>query len=84
MDIRLVKSRISFAMRGRRGDPLDLAAQNSLKPRRCQRITVSGCTKIRALIQLDQTSESNAHKMRSTRKILGRLCSHLKVASCCR
>ena len=50
----------------------DFHHQNSLKPWRCQRITVSGCTISRADLQFDQIRDMTTRKFRSRLRTRGR------------
>ena len=62
----------------------DLNFQNSLKPFRCHRMTVSGLTMISASCQLVQKWESKIQKRRSRLRSRGRLIDRLIVTSCWR
>ena len=79
------RSRISRLIGGRPG-PLrrDLNFQNSLKPFRCHRMTVSGLTTINGSCQLLQNRESKIQKRRSKFRSRGRLADRFIMATCWR
>ena len=78
-----IRSRISRLIGGRPG-PLrrDLNFQNSLKPFRCHRMTVSGLTTINDTCQFLQNRESKIQKRRSRLRSRGRLVDRFIMASC--
>jgi len=80
-----IKSRISGLIGGRPG-PLsrDLNFQNSLKPFRCHRMTVSGLTTINGSCQLLQKRQSMIQKRRSFVRIWGRFLWRFRMANCWR
>jgi hypothetical protein len=58
--------------------------QYSLNPARCQRTSVSGCTRINALVHPDQRRRSEIQSNRSPFENLGCGRRRAKTASCCR
>ena len=84
-DIFWINSRTSQGMGGRPGSPhRDFQRQNNVKPCRCQRMTVSGCTTQSADRQLDQSRDRHTQKIRSRGRNFGRFTDCLYTASCCR
>ncbi len=84
-DMRRINLRVSASSFGRPTLPdRDFHRQNNLKPRRCHRITVSGCTMRRAVGQFGQIRDRIAQKMRSRFRKRGRGDFWCRAESCCR
>src|SRR3954452_22711317 len=81
-----IRSRIFCGTLGRPGLPRWIRqVQNKRKPLRCQAMTVSAFTIIRADFQSPHTHRSHTQKIRSTRVSFSRLgAERRKTVSCCR
>ena len=77
-----ISFRVSWETGGRPGRPWrTFQVQNSLKPLRCQEITVSGFTMIRADRQSLHNCDKRAQKNRSAAVNFGRFTEHCKTLS---
>jgi hypothetical protein len=84
-DIWQISSRISSLIRGRPGlQGLDFHRQQSRRPCRRHRITVSGLTITSAERQSDQSAESKTQNTRSRGRSFGRFPDRSSTASCWR
>jgi hypothetical protein len=60
----------------------EISRQCIRKPVRCQRMTVSGATRMRESLQADQTLRAITQKSLSSRPRIGRGCRRFSVTSC--
>jgi hypothetical protein len=79
-----MRLRISAALRGRPPRLWLFQLQYRANPLRCQRITVAGCTIVKAVRHSGHTRASTTQNARSARLSLGRFTWCRSTASCCR